>query len=187
MAVPRCTAQTCPSGPSLHSLLVYGISSHLDHDSVIPTVSVCFSVKQKLPNRTGTRSHLSFYSQCPTQLLFSHSVVSHSLQSHGLQHTRLPCLPPSPRVCSISSPLSRWCHPVISVIPFSSCPQSFPALGSFPMSQFFASGDQRIGVSALTSALPINIQDWFPLGWTGWISFHRTNIAIFSSVINSYN
>ena len=138
MAVPRCTAQTCPSGPSLHSLLVYGISSHLDHDSVIPTVSVCFSVKQKLPNRTGTRSHLSFYSQCPTQLLFSHSVVSHSLQSHGLQHTRLPCPPPSPGACSNSCPFSQWCHPTIlsSVTPFSSWLQIFPSIKVFSESAF---------------------------------------------------
>ena len=103
---------------------------------------------------------------------FSHSVMSDSLQSHELQHARLPSPSPTPSTCSNSCPLSRWCHPIIpsSVIPFSSCLQSFPALGSFPMSQFFTSGDQSIGVSALASVLPMNIQDWFPLGWTGWIS-----------------
>ena len=103
---------------------------------------------------------------------FSHSVMSDSLQPHGLQHTRLPCPSPTPRAYSNSRPSSWWCHPTISssVIPFSSCPQSFPASGSFPISQFFTSGGQSIGVSASASTLPMNIQDWFPLGWTGWIS-----------------
>ena len=105
-------------------------------------------------------------------LLFSHSVASDSLWPHGLQHARLPCPSPSPGVCSNSCPLSQWCHTTISssVSPFSSCPQPFPVLGPFPMSQFFASGGQSIGVSASGSVLPMNIQDWFPLGWTGWIS-----------------
>ena len=89
-----------------------------------------------------------------------------------LQYARLPCPLPTPGVYSHSCPLSWWCHPTIlsSVIPFSSCLPSFPASGSFSMSQFFASGGQRIGVSASASVLPMNIQDWFPLGWTGWIS-----------------
>ena len=105
-------------------------------------------------------------------LLFSHSVTSHSLQPHGLQHAKLPYPSLSPRAWSNSCSLCRWCHPAISsfVIPFSSCPQSFPASGSFLMSQFFASGGQSIGVLAPASVLPINIQDWFPLGWTSWIS-----------------
>ena len=91
--------------------------------------------------------------------------------THGLQHARLPCPSPSPRVCSNSCPHSRWCHPTISffVIPFT-CLQSFPALGCFTMSQFFTSGGQSIGVFASASVLPMNIQDWFPLEWTGWIS-----------------
>ena len=99
-------------------------------------------------------------------LLSSPSVVSNSLQSHGLQHSRFlfPSLPPG--VCSNSCPLSRWCHPTnsSSVVPFSSCLPSFPASGSFQMSQFFTSGGQRIGVSASASVLPINIQGWYPLG-----------------------
>ena len=101
-----------------------------------------------------------------------HTVVSDSLWSHGLQHTRPPCPSPTPGVYSNSSPLSRWCHPTISssVIPFSSLLQSFPASGSFPVSQFFAPGGQSTGVSASASVLPMNIQDWFPLRWTGWIS-----------------
>ena len=103
---------------------------------------------------------------------FNHSVVSDSLRPHGLQHTRPPCPSPTPGVYSDSCPLSRWCHPTISssVIPFSHL-QSFPALGSFQMSQFFTSGGQSIGVSASGSVLPVNIQDWSPLAWTGWISF----------------
>ena len=101
-----------------------------------------------------------------------HSVVSDSSQLHGLQHTRLPCPSPTPGACSNSHPSSQWCHPTISpsVVPFSSCLQSFPEWGSFPMCQFFASGGQSIGASASASVLPMNIQDWFPLGWTGLIS-----------------
>ena len=96
--------------------------------------------------------------------------MSDSLQPHGLQHARLPCPSPTPRVYSNSCPLSQWCHPKISffVIPLSSRLQSFPASGSFPMSQFFASGGQIIGVSASASVLPVNIQGWFPLGLTVW-------------------
>ena len=92
------------------------------------------------------------------------------LLPHGLHHARLPCPSPTPGACLNSYPLSRWCHPTISssVILFSSCLQSFPASGSFPMNQFFASESQSIGASA--SVLPINVQDWFPLGWTGLIS-----------------
>ena len=103
---------------------------------------------------------------------FSCSVMSNSLQPHGVQHTRLPCPSPIPRACSNSYPSSRWYHPTISssVVPFSSCLQSFPASGSFPMSPFFVLGDQSMGASASASVLPMNIQDWFPLGWTGLIS-----------------
>ena len=109
---------------------------------------------------------------------FSLSVVSNSLRPHGLQHTRLPCPSPTPRTRSNSCPLSRWCHPTISssVVPVSSCLQSFPASGSFPMSQLFSSGGQSIGVSATASVLPMNIQDWFPLGWTGWISLQAKGL-----------
>ena len=103
---------------------------------------------------------------------FSPSVVSNSLQPHGLQHTRPPCPSPTPRVYSNSCPLSEWCHPTISssVTSFSSCLQSFSASGSFQMSQLVTSVGQKIGVSASTSALPMNIQDLFSLGWTGWVS-----------------
>ena len=103
-------------------------------------------------------------------LQFSLSVVSDSLRPHGLQHARPPCPSPTPGACSNSCPLRQWCHPTISssVIPFSHL-QPFPASGSFPISQFFESGGQSIGVSASASVLPMNIQDWFPLGWTGWM------------------
>ena len=114
------------------------------------------------------------------RLLLSLSVVSDSLRPHGLQHTRLPCPSPSPRACSNSCPRRQWCHPTISssVIPFSSCLQSFPASGSFsPMSQFFTSSGQSIGASASASALPMNIQAWFPLGLTGLISLQPKGLS----------
>ena len=106
---------------------------------------------------------------------FSHSVVSNTLQPHGSQHARPPCPSPTPRVYSNPCPSSRWCHPAIlsSVVPFSSCLQSFPASGSFPMSQLFAWGGQSIGVLASASVLPMNTQDWSPLGRTGWISLPK--------------
>ena len=102
---------------------------------------------------------------------FRCSVVSDSLWPHGLQHTRLLCPSPTPRARSNSCSSSQWCHPTISssVVPFSSCPQSFPASGSFPTSQLFASGGQSIGASASASVLPMNIQDWFSLWLTGLI------------------
>ena len=105
-------------------------------------------------------------------VVFQLRSLSHFLWPHGLQHARLPYPSSYPRACSNSCPSSRWCHPTFpsSVIPFPSWLQSFPASGSFRMSQFFTSGDQSIGVSASTSVLPMNIQDQFPLGLTGWIS-----------------
>ena len=111
---------------------------------------------------------------------FSHSVMSNSLWPHGLRYTRLPCPSLTPRPYSNSCPWSRWCHPTISssVVPFSSRLQSFPASESFPMSQFFTSGGQSIGVWASTSVLPINTQDWSPLGWTGWISLQTKELSI---------
>ena len=103
--------------------------------------------------------------------------MSDSLWPHGLQHARLLCPSPTPRACSNSFPSSQWCHPTISssVVPFS-CLQYFPASGSFPVSQFFISGGQSIGVSAAASVLPMNIQDWSPLGWTGWISLQSRGL-----------
>ena len=115
---------------------------------------------------------------------FSYSVMSDSLWPHGLQPARLPCPSLFPRVSSNFCPLSRWCHPNISssVVPFSSCLHSFPALGSFPISQLFTSGGQSIRVSASTSLLPMNTQDWSPLGWTGWISLQSKGLSrVFSN------
>ena len=115
-------------------------------------------------------------------LWFSHSVMSDSLRPRGLQHTRPPCPSPPPGACSDPCPLRRWCHPAISssVVPF--CLQSFPASQSFLMNWLLASGDQSIGASASTSVLPMNIQDWFPLGWTGWISLQSKGLSrVFSS------
>ena len=119
-----------------------------------------------------------------TQSVQSLSRVPNSLWPHGLQHARLPCPSPTPGACSNSCLLSPWCHPAISssVVPFSSCLQSFPASGSFPISQFFRLGGQSIGVSASASVLPMNIQEWFPLGLTGLIFLQSEGLSrVFSS------
>ena len=118
------------------------------------------------------------------QLHFNHLVMSDSLWPHEPQHARLPCPSPTPRVYPNSCPLSRWCHPAISssVVPFSSCPQSFLASGSFTISELFASCGQRFEISASTSVLPLNTQDWSPLGWTGWISLQSKGLSrVFSN------
>ena len=117
---------------------------------------------------------------------FSRSVVSNYLQPHELQHTRPPCPSPTPGICPNSCTSSRWCHPAISfsVVPFSCCPQSLPASESFPMSQIFIWGGQSIGVTALASVLPVNIQNWFPVGMTGWISLQSKGL---SSLLQHYS
>ena len=123
------------------------------------------------------------YTTC-ISVQFSHSVVSNSLRPHETQHARPPCPSTTPRVHPNLCPLSRWCHPTISssVIPSSSCPQSFLASGSFQMSQLFTSGGQSIAVSALTSVVSMNNQDWSPLGWTGWISLQSKGLSrVFSN------
>ena len=115
---------------------------------------------------------------------FSRSVVSDSLWPHESQHARPPCPSPIPRVYSNSRPSSQWCHPAISssVVPFSSCPQSLPASGFFPMSHLFAWGGQCIGVSASASVLPMNTQELSPPGWTGWISLQSKGLSrVFSN------
>ena len=122
----------------------------------------------------------------PSVQLSCHSVMSNALRPHGLQHARFPCLSLTPEACSNSCPSSRWCHSTISssVIPFSSCLQTFSASGSFQMTQFFASGDQSIGASASASLLPLNIQIWFPLGLTGLISLQSKGLSrVFSNTI----
>ena len=115
---------------------------------------------------------------------FSCSVTSDSLRARELQHARPPCPSPTPGVHPNPCPLSQWCHPTISssVVPFSSCPQSFPASGSFPTSQLSASDGQSIGVSASTSVPSMNTQDWSPLGWTGWLSLQSKGLSrVFSN------
>ena len=116
---------------------------------------------------------------------FSRSVVSDSLRPHESQHASPPCPSPAPGVYPNSCPLSQWYHLTISysVVPFSSCLQSFPTSRSFQMSQLFTSGGQNIEVSASTSVLPMNTQDWFPLGWTGWISL-QTIVTVMLTLIN---
>ena len=138
--------------PSKHLVLCLPL---LLFPSILPTIRV-FS------NRSAI---------CISSVQLSCSVVSNSLRPHGQQHARPPCPSPTPRFYWNSCPLSQWCHPTIlsSVIPFYSCLQSFPAVGSFQISPFFTSSGQSIGVSALASVLPVNIQDSFPLGWAGWI------------------
>ena len=136
------------------------------------SISVCYYI---VYTDYGQRTVYSFiYS-----VQFSCSVMSDSLWPHEPQHTRHSCSAPTPRVYPSSCPLSRWCHPTISssVVPFSSCPQSFPASGSFQMSQLFTWGGQSIGVSASASFLPKNTQDWSPLGWTGWISLQSRGLS----------
>ena len=133
------------------------------------------------PDSNPTSTTLSW---SVSSVQFSCSVVSDSLRPHELRHTRSPCPSLTPGVHPNPCPLSRWCHPTISssVAPFSSCPQSFQALGSFPMSQLFTSGDQSIGVSLSASVLPMNTQDWSPLGWTGWISLQSKRLSgVFSN------
>ena len=128
-------------------------------------------VKVKFAQSYPPLCNLMDCSPSGSSVQFSRSVVSDFLRPHGLQHARPPCPSSTPRVYSNWCPLSQWCHPAISssVVPFSSCPQSFPASGSFSVSQF-SSGGQSAIVSASTSVPPMNTQDWFPLGWTGWVS-----------------
>ena len=168
-----------PFASCLQSFSAFSLSqriSMLDQAAYLPCLINSISKKsrgrEQLPQ---TLKRINIHSS----VQFSCSVLSDSLQHHGLQHTRPLCLSPTPRDYSNSCPLSWWCHPTISssVAPFSSCLQSFPASGSFPMSQFFTSGGQSIGVWAPGSVLPMNIQDWFPLGWTGWISLQSKGLS----------
>ena len=126
--------------------------------------------------------------QATVSVQFSRSVMSDSLRSHGLQHARPPCPSPIPGAYSNSRPSSWWCHSTISssVVSFSSCLLSFPVSGSFQRSQFFSSGGQTTGVSASASVLPMNTQDWSPLGWTGWISLQSKRLSrVFSNITGS--
>ena len=146
-------------------------------------------VKYPVSNDLGLKWHWELHAEeSLSSVQFSRSVVSDSLRPHEPQHPRPPCPSPTPGVHPNPCPLSQWCHPTISspVVPFSSCPQSFPASGSFQISQLFASGGQSTGVSASTSVLPMNIQDWSPLGWTGWISLQSKGLSrVFSNTTMS--
>ena len=136
------------------------------------------------PQKVNMISMKTVWWQPVYSVQFSHSVVCNTLRHHELQYARPPCPSPISGVHTNPYPLSQWCHPIISfpVVPFSSCPQSFPAWGSFQMSQLFTSGGQSIGVSASTSVLPMNTQDWSPLGWTGWISLQSKGLSrVFSN------
>ena len=160
-----------PPGSSVHGIL---------QARILEWVAISFSRGSSQPRDQTCVSCIAgrfFTAELPGKPLemfslvqFSRSVVSNSLWPHELQHARPPCPSPTPRVYPNSCSSSQWCHPTISssVVPFSSCPQPLPASGSFPMSQFFAWGGQSIGVSASASVLPMNTQEWSPLGWTGW-------------------
>ena len=162
--------------------------------SFSPTIPYLLSLLQSItllvcsPNASPCMSavvldYCTFQGAISSGPSLSHSDSSWSLE---LQHSRLPCPSPSPRACSNSCPSSQWCHPAISssVIPFSSCLQSFSTSVSFPMSQFFVSGGKSIGASVSASVLPMNIQDWFPLGWTGLISLQSKGLSrVFSNTI----
>ena len=154
------------------------------------SLHACTQISKLFQNPALLLSPISFlyltskYNSIIGSVQFSCSVVSYSLRPHESQHARPPCPSSTPGAYWNSCPSSWWCHPTISssVVPFSSCPQSLPASGSFPMSQLFAWGGQSIGVSASTSVLPMNAQDWSPLGWTGWISLQSKGLSrVFSN------
>ena len=156
-----------------------------------------YPIQGSNPNLTSTSLAGRFFTVVPPRkpqlskvqfisVQFSCSVMSDSLWPHELQHARPPCPSPTPGVYSNPCPSSRWCHPAISssVVSFFSCPQSLPVSGSFPTSQLLAWGRLSIGVSASASVLPMNTQDWFPLGWTGWISLQSKELSrVFSNTI----
>ena len=160
----------------------------ISKDSVNMCAQLCPTLVTRQAPLSWEFSRQEYLSELPSPgdflVQFSCLVMSDSLRPHEPQHARPPCLLPTPGVHPNPCALSRWCHPTISssVVPFSSCPASFPASGSFPMSQLFSSGGQSIGVSASTSVLPMNIQDWSPLGWTGWIPLQSRRLSgVFSN------
>ena len=143
------------------------------------TPALGYHIRRTTVFKISSDTTIQFSSFHFSSVQFSCSVMSNSLWPRGLQHARPPCPSPTPRVYSDSCPPCQWCHPAISssVVPFSSCPQSLPASGSFPMSQLFKSSSQRIAVSVSTSVFPMNIQDWSPLGWTGFISLQSKGVS----------
>ena len=156
------------SEPQFFSFMKYNNSSHFV--GLLWWANKCKMLSIMLVHRKHLKTTAVLIFAHSSSVQFSHSVMSDSLRPHGLQHVGLPCPSLTPGACSNSCPLSWWCHPTISSsLVFSSCLQSFPASGSFPVSQFFAPSGQNIGVSASASVLPMNIQDWFPLGLTGYL------------------
>ena len=155
---------------------IYKVFSHL---ILVTTYGVGIIIKSILQIRKPSLREVKYLVHSFSSVQFCHSVVSDSLRPHGLQHARPPYPSPTPGVYSNLCLWSQRCHPTTSssVIPFSSCPQSLPASGSFQMSPFFTSGGQSIGVSTSASVLPMNIQDWFPLEWTGWISLQSKGLS----------
>ena len=165
---------------SCHTILGDECSLH----SITIGINLYHTLKWHLPGFSFVELLFSLSSILFSSVQSSCSVVSNSLQPHGPQHTRPPCPSPTTEVYPNPCPLSWWYHPTISssVVPLSSCPQSFPASGSSQMSQLFASGGQSTGVSASTSVLPMNTQDWSFLGWTGWISLQSKGLSrVFSN------
>ena len=155
------------------------VSIHPLHSQTIPDFS-----RNKVHIMKRCIGKLCYTNARFSSVQFSRSVMSDSSRRHEPQHARPPCPSATPRIHPNSCALSRWCHPTISssVVPFSSCPQSFPASGSFQMSQLFTSGGQSIGVSASALVLPVNTQDWSPLGWTDWISLQSKGLSrVFSN------
>ena len=165
-------------------------------ESFMAKIISTFPSDRKILSANHRKNYFQNLSICTKRLLLKNTLLGNfssvssvtqsflTLQPHGLKHARPPCPSPAPGVYSNSCPSSQWCHPAISfsVVPFSSCPHSLSASGSFQMSQLSASGGQSIGVSASASVLPMNIQDWFSLGWTGWISFHpKLLLRVFSN------
>ena len=188
-----CLTTGCSSGPAGKLRGLWNtqrpMASPLWNPSASMTPARSSCQRMKTGCWKGLKKHQLLYPAYCSDLFFSsvqfcRSVVSDSLQPHESQHARPPCPSPSPGVHSNSCPSSRWWHPAISssVVPFSSCPQSLPASGSLPISQLFAWGGQSIGVSASASVLPMNTQDWSPLGWTDWISLQSKGLSrVFSS------
>ena len=184
----HCVSPLCPGGLKKKGIFP---SQIFPKDSVevgldVTNHSILTDLVGKFLKSASSVYLLCFYlfKLCFSSVQFSSSVVFDSLWPHGLRHARPPCPSPTPGVYSSSCPLSQWCHPTISspVVPFSSCPQSFPASGSFQISQLWAWGGQSIGVSASASVLPMNIQGWSPLEWTGWISLQSKGLSrVFSN------
>ena len=174
-SMTRGETGSCSYGEVLTSKSL--IKLPLDGRGCIP--SLIFDLRMNYGRSSEGNSDLLLLYSLFSSVQFSCSVVSDSLWSYESQHTRPPCPSPTPGVHSNSCPSSRWCYPAISgsVIPFSSCPQTLPTSGSFPVSQLFAWGGQSIGISALASVLPVNTQDWSPLGWTGWISLQSKGLS----------